>query len=85
MHFYIYLEIVALNLSIGSILKNAVFLVFLGVKRNFIALIINLVIISLIVLFLPFSVFAVILIAGVPFRIKKSVCSEFTKTVALYL
>ena len=60
MHFYIYLEIVALNLSIGSILKNAVFLVFLGVKRNFIALIINLVIISLIVLFLPFSVFAVI-------------------------
>lgn len=25
------------------------------------------------------------LIAGVPFRIKKSVCSEFTKTVALYL
>ena len=43
MHFYIYLEIVALNLSIGSI-----------------ALIINLVIISLIVLFLPFSVFAVI-------------------------
>ena len=60
MHFYIYLEIVALNLSIGSILKNAVFLVFLGVKRNFIALIINLAIISLIVLFLPFSVFAVI-------------------------
>lgn len=54
MHFYIYLEIVALNLSIGSILKNAVFLVFLGVKRNFIALIINLVIISLIVLFYLF-------------------------------
>ncbi len=54
MHFYIYLGIVALNLSIGSILKNAVFLVFLGVKRNFIALIINLAIISLIVLFYLF-------------------------------
>lgn len=63
MHFYIYLEIVALNLSIGSILKNAVFLVFLGVKRNFIALIINLAIISLIVLFYLFGICGYILTA----------------------
>lgn len=60
MHFYIYLEIVALNLSLGAILKNSVFLVFLGVKRNFLALVINLTIITLIALFLPFSVFVVI-------------------------
>lgn len=60
MHFYIYLEIVALKLSLGAILKNAVFLVFLGVKRNFINLVINLAIVTLIVLFLPYSVFAVI-------------------------
>ena len=33
---------------------------FLGVKRNFIALIVNLTIITLVVLFLPYSVFVVI-------------------------
>jgi uncharacterized membrane protein YesL len=60
MHFYIYLEIVALKLSLKAILKNAIFLVFLGVKRNFIALIVNLTIITLVVLFLPYSVFVVI-------------------------
>lgn len=60
MHFYIYLEIVALNLNLPAILKNSLLLVFLGVKRNFLALIINLVIIALIVLFLPYSIFAVV-------------------------
>ena len=60
MHFYIYLEIVALNLNIRAILKNALLLVFLGVKRNFIALIINLAIVTLIALFLPFSIFVVV-------------------------
>ncbi len=60
MHFYIYLEIVALNLKMKAILKNSLFLVFLGVKRNFIALLINIAIITLVVLFLPYSIFAVI-------------------------
>ena len=41
-------------------LKNALLLVFLGVKRNFIALVINLVIITLAVLFLPYSIFVII-------------------------
>ncbi len=60
MHFYIYAEIVALNLKFKAILKNAVFLVFLGIKRNFIALLINLAIITLIVLFLPYSALAIV-------------------------
>lgn len=60
MHFYIYLEIVALKLSLKAMLKNALLLVFLGVKRNFIALVINLVIITLAVLFLPYSIFVII-------------------------
>ena len=60
MHFYIYLEIVALKLPLKAMLKNALLLVFLGVKRNFIALIVNLVIITLVVLFLPYSIFVVI-------------------------
>ncbi len=55
MHFYIYVEIVALNLNLRAVLKNALFLVFLGVKRNFIALLINMVLVTIIVLFLPFS------------------------------
>lgn len=60
MHFYIYLEIVALKLPVKAMLKNALLLVFLGVKRNFIALVINLAIITLVVLFLPYSIFVVI-------------------------
>ena len=60
MHFYIYLEIVALKLPLKAMLKNSLLLVFLGVKRNFLALIINLAIITLVVLFLPFSIFVVI-------------------------
>lgn len=60
MHFYIYLEIVALKLPLKAMLKNALLLVFLGVKRNFIALVINLVIITLSVLFLPYSIFVII-------------------------
>lgn len=58
MHFYLYVEIVALNLNMKAILKNALFLVFLGVKRNFIALVVNLAILTVIVLFLPYSIFA---------------------------
>ena len=60
MHFYIYLEIIALKLSLKAILKNAVFLVFLGVKQNILAFIINVAIITLVVMFLPFSIFVVI-------------------------
>lgn len=62
MHFYIYVEIVALNLKMKAILKNALFLVFLGVKRNVIALLINLVFITLLILFLPFSATVMIFI-----------------------
>ncbi|MCH5323786.1 MAG: DUF624 domain-containing protein [Eubacterium sp.] len=62
MHFYIYVEIVALNLSVKSILKNAMLLVFLGVKNNFLALVINLALITVIVMFLPFSALIMIFI-----------------------
>lgn len=61
MHFYVYLEIVALNLGLFAILKNALLMVFLGVKRNFLALILNLIMTAVLVLTLPYSVFAVIL------------------------
>ncbi len=60
MHFYIYLEIVALKLNLKAILKNAMFLVFLGVKRNFIALVINIAMLTLIFIFLPYSSLAVV-------------------------
>ena len=38
MHFYIYLQIVALNLSLSAIIKNSIMLTVLGIKRNFINL-----------------------------------------------
>ena len=60
MHFYIYLEIVALKLSFKAILKNAVLLVFLGVKQNIIAFVINVAIITLVAVFLPYSLPVVI-------------------------
>ena len=56
MHFYIYLEIVALKLKLKAIMKNALFLVFLGVKRVALTFLINVVILSLILLFLPYSI-----------------------------
>ncbi len=60
MHFYIYLEIVALKLSLKAIMKNALFLVFLGVKRVALTFLINIVILSLILLFLPYSILVAI-------------------------
>lgn len=60
MHFFIYLEIVALKLSLKAIVKNGLFLVFLGVKRVALTFVINVAILSLILLFLPFSLIAVI-------------------------
>lgn len=60
MHFFIYLEIVALKLRIKAIMKNALFLVFLGVKRVALTFVINVVILSLILLLLPYSILAAI-------------------------
>lgn len=56
MHFYIYLQIVALNLKIGAILRNSAKLVTLGIKNNFFTLISCLAIIVVFVLFYPYSV-----------------------------
>ncbi|MBQ2798421.1 MAG: YesL family protein [Ruminiclostridium sp.] len=60
MHFFIYLEIVALKLSLKAIVKNAFFLVFLGVKRVALTFVINIVMLSLILLLLPYSLIGVV-------------------------
>lgn len=56
MHFYIYIEIVALKLKMKDMLKNALFLVFLGLKNNSLSLFISSMITFLIVMFFPYSV-----------------------------
>jgi uncharacterized membrane protein YesL len=55
MNFFIFLEIVALKLSLKSIVKNAFCLVFLGVKQVALPFIINVAVLSVTYLFLPFS------------------------------
>lgn len=56
MHFYIYLEIVALDLSMKNMIKNALYLVFLGLKQNVVTLIITSFITLIMILLAPYSV-----------------------------
>ncbi len=57
MHFYIYPQIVALNLNLVQILKNSFILMIAGFKRSFVSFFLWFVIISLLYLGLPFTVF----------------------------
>lgn len=56
MHFYIYEQIVALNLSMGAIIKNALLLTVAGIKTNIIALIVVVGLMTPMILFLPWTV-----------------------------
>lgn len=56
MHFYIYLQIVALNLSLSAIIKNSIMLTVLGIKRNFINLLFILGFAFLFYICFPYSV-----------------------------
>lgn len=57
MHFYIYLQIVALNLRISQIIKNAFLLAVVGIKRNFITAAVWIALGAAIVLTYPYSIF----------------------------
>ncbi|MBQ8842827.1 MAG: DUF624 domain-containing protein [Ruminiclostridium sp.] len=56
MHFYIYPQIVALNLKMGQILRNSFILTILGIKRSFAAFFSTAAIAVVFALFLPYSV-----------------------------
>ena len=55
MHFYIYLQIVALNLKMKAIIKNSILLTVLGIKRNILSFFIFSFFALLIWFFLPWS------------------------------
>ena len=59
MHFYIYLMIVSTNLSLGKIIKNAFFLVSLGIKNSLWTLVVWIIIGSLVVFTFPISLFII--------------------------
>lgn len=56
LHFYIYPQIVALNLKMPSILKNSLLLVVLGLKSNIISLLVTVALVVVMILFFPFSI-----------------------------
>lgn len=58
MHFYIYPQIVALNLTLPKIIKNSFILMIVGFKRSFAAFFAWLAIVALMVLGFPYSVIA---------------------------
>lgn len=55
MHFYIYEQIVSLNLSLGKIIKNSLLLAVAGLKSNIIALLTVVFFMTIIVLLFPYS------------------------------
>lgn len=57
-HFYIYLEIVSLTLPLGKIIKNALLLTVMGIKRNIISFVVWVTFVLAIVLLFPYSIFA---------------------------
>lgn len=57
MHFYIYLMIVSTNLRLRQILKNAFFLVSLGVKNSLYTLLVWIVVVFCLLALLPYSLF----------------------------
>lgn len=59
MHFYIYLMIVSTNLSLGKIIKNAFFLVSLGIKNSLWTLVVWIIIGSLVIFTFPISLFII--------------------------
>lgn len=60
MHFYIYPMIVSTNLSLGKIVKNAFFLVSLGIKSTLWTFIVWIIVCFLIIATLPLSIFIVL-------------------------
>ena len=57
MHFYIYLMISSTNLNMKQIIKNSFYLVSLGIKQSLWSLLASLIVIVMMYLFLPYSVF----------------------------
>ncbi len=57
MHFYIYLMIVSTNLTLPKIVKNAFFLVCIGLKSSLLTLLVLFIEVALLFLFLPYSSF----------------------------
>lgn len=60
MHFYIYLMIVSTNLKMKQILKNSMFLVSLGIKSSLFTLLVWVLVIAIVLLVYPFSIFLVV-------------------------
>lgn len=58
MHFYIYPQIVALNLKIGQIIKNSFILTIAGLKRSLVAFFSTAAIVLVFALFIPYSLMA---------------------------
>lgn len=57
MHFYIYLMISSTNLNMKQIIKNSFYLVSLGIKQSLWSLLASLIVIVMMYLFLPYSLF----------------------------
>lgn len=57
-HFYIYLQIVSLNLRMKGVVKNALILSVIGIKSNIIALLVSVVFLTVFILFFPYSTIA---------------------------
>ncbi len=62
MHFYIYPQIVALNLKIPQILKNSFILMVVGIKRSFAAFFATAALVFVMALFFPYSMIALPLV-----------------------
>lgn len=62
MHFYIYPQIVALNLKIPQIIKNSFILMVAGIKRSFAAFFATAALVAMMALGLPYSLFALPLV-----------------------
>ncbi len=58
MHFYIYPQIIALDLKMMAIIKNALLLTVLGLKRTLLSLVLTLILGGLMVLLYPYSLVA---------------------------
>lgn len=65
-NFYIYVQIVTLTLKLPAIIKNAFYLIFLAVIPNFVSLSVFIIILTLVLLFIPYSL-AVMALIGFSF------------------
>jgi uncharacterized membrane protein YesL len=57
MHFYIYVQIASLTLTLRQIVKNSFLLVVLGLKSSIVSLVVTVTFIVAIILLIPFSIF----------------------------